>query len=255
MGESDASGAFEHSTVGLCLSHLWHLHSTSTGGRHLRHVPLGARLRAAARVRRGGAATAEHGRGARGVRDAASSAAGGSTVSTTFQFDVFDDHPIGTLHIVRPCAIRGLQTKALSHAPKYGEHTFDVLGCHPALAAGTCPLSHRAKSALARQSPVHSPVSARLVWRLRRPHQVSALWVPAPPTEDGASVSGAGVLAWRQGDSRGARDMERVLRPEPDVSCLSRARSAPCRARPTHSCDVHALTKVGVFRSTVHEAQ
>jgi crotonobetainyl-CoA:carnitine CoA-transferase CaiB-like acyl-CoA transferase len=49
--------------------------------------------------------------------------------SSTFAFDAFHDHPIGTLVLVRAHALRGLPTCAsLEHAPQYGAHTKDVLG-------------------------------------------------------------------------------------------------------------------------------
>lgn len=48
--------------------------------------------------------------------------------SPTFAFDVFHDHPVGTLVLVRPNALRGLPVTHLDHAPHYGAHTRDVVG-------------------------------------------------------------------------------------------------------------------------------
>jgi crotonobetainyl-CoA:carnitine CoA-transferase CaiB-like acyl-CoA transferase len=161
----------------------------------------------------------------------------------TYQFVVQDDHPIGSLTIVAPLAIRmrGIDT-TLPFAPKYGTHTLEILS---QIDASHLVIDNLASTSWSRNyMPFHSPCGqcgkrARLIIlncehklcntclhstdRLmfcsvcNIPHEMSIVKL-----RDNYQKWKAAYNDWRRGHNKGSCDIRRMLRPD---FCLRRTRS------------------------------
>ena len=146
----------------------------------------------------------------------------------SFQFLYMLDHPIGSLHIVAPVAIRmrGMRN-VMTHAPKYGEHTkTTLLSNFPELLhqrVAACAWSREYLPFVAPCDACHARGKRRFV--LPCDHVLCAACcfssscpkcgVPHDVLNMATHVKAwrADYGAWRRGKPHGARDMESLPRP------------------------------------------